>query len=176
MRPATTAPCSAWISCVKVSVRSSFRLRVTLAILSALILMCCTCMQGQDLLHAVELRETRSLSAAPQLVGLAVTRDFRIHQGMRRTHAVHRPAARIKRELYLAGDALLAGCEKGFQIPREWIKKMALMQQLAVEIAERVLPELLLAAEHQFFQLTVRGNQQVRGRRFETHAPLDTEN
>src|SRR5574337_147969 len=98
-------------------------------------------MQCKYLLHAVEFGETGSLGAAPQFIGFTIARDFRVHERVRRAHPVHRPGAWIECEFDLAGDTLLAGCEKGFQIPREWIKKMALMQQLAVEIAERVLPE-----------------------------------
>ena len=52
---------------------------------------------------------------------------------------------------------------------------MAFVQQLAVEVAEGVLPEKLLAGKRELFQFPVRTDEQMRRRRLETHAALDAE-
>src|ERR1700761_2061736 len=137
MRPATTAPCSARTVGERVRVRSSLRLRVTDAILSALIRMAASCLQGKDLLHAIELGEAGCLGTGPEAIGLAITRHLRIHERMGGAHAVHAEGAGIERELHLPGDVLLAGFQESFQVAGQGIEEMPLMQQLAVEVAER---------------------------------------
>ena len=78
-------------------------------------------------------------------------------------------------DAHLAADAILAGGEEGLQVPGEGIEEVALVQEAAVEVAQGLLPEQLLAREHQLFELPVSADEQVRCGGLVAHAALDAE-
>src|SRR5512133_2254189 len=175
-----TEPSSSRISGDRVSVRPSRRLRVTEASLSTWILMGASRsvrlgFEGEDLLDAEDLGETRGLGAGPELVGFAVGGDAGVHQRVGRLDALHHEGTGVQGEPNFAADAVLAGFQEGLQIAGQGIEEVTFVKERPVEVAEALLPEELLAAEHQLLQLPVGPDEQVRGGGLEAHAALDAE-
>ena len=78
-------------------------------------------------------------------------------------------------DAHLAADAVLAGVQEGLEVPGEGIEEVTLVQKAAVEVAQGLLPEQLLAGQDQLLQLPVGADEQVRGGGLVAHAALDAE-
>jgi hypothetical protein len=95
---------------------------------------------------------------------------------VRRAYAADVAATAAQRDADVAADAGLAGIQQRLDVPHHGIEVQPLMQQIAIEAAEVLFPELLPLGQHELLELAMRLDQHQRRRRLERDPALDAEN
>src|SRR5690606_2304353 len=113
------------------------------------------------------------LVAGPEAVVLAVRGDGRVHHRMRAAGADHVEAAGGQADARLAGYALLGALDHRLDVAQRGIEVVPLVQPVAVELRNLVLPERLPLREHQLLQLAMRRDEQERRAGLEPDPALD---
>src|SRR5690349_19946195 len=125
--------------------------------------------------HRRNPRERTGLVARPEAVLLAVGRDRRVHHRVRAAGANHLKPARRKVDAGVARHARLRAGDQRLDVAKRGVEILALVQPVAIEPPELVLPEGLPLREDQLLELAVRADQEQRRARLEADASLDAE-
>jgi hypothetical protein len=94
---------------------------------------------------------------------------------VRASRADHLEPTRGEPHPRLASHPRLRAGNQRLDVPKGGIEILALMQPIAVEPAELILPEGLPLGEHQLLELAVRADQEQRRARLEPDPALDAE-
>src|SRR5688572_294062 len=119
-----------------------------------------------------DLRETVSIGRRPFARRLAVLAAAHGHQRVRRGHAEHEQAARSELHADLAGHASLRRRQQCLDVAACGVELLALVNQLAVDLAHGLLHDGLAAEQRQLLELAMGGDQDLGGGRLERDAPL----
>ena len=131
--------------------------------------------RGKQRGHGRDAGKGASLGPGPEMVLLAVRGDGGVHHGMRAPGADHLEAAGGEAHSGVPGDPRLRAGDERLDVTQRRVEVLALVQPIAVEAGELVLPECLPPGEDQLLELAVRTDQQEGRARLEADPPLDAE-
>src|SRR5512134_2219680 len=119
-----------------------------------------------------DLREAVGVGRGPLARGFAVLAAAHGHQRMRRRDAEHEQAAGPQLHANLARHARLRRSEQRLDVAARGVELLALVNQLAVDLAHGFLDRRLRAEQRQLLELAVRADQNLGRGRFERDAPF----
>src|SRR5689334_16528481 len=170
MRTARTYPSSAVISSPTITSRGRAAFLVLLEIRSSRIRVVTTIAYslpvrragGEQRGNGGDAGERPGFIAGPQAGFLAIRRHGGVHQRERTAHAGDLKPSRGQQHARIAYHASLRARDQRFDVTQRRIEILSLVQPVAVELPQLVLPEHLPAREHQLLELAVRVDQHQR--------------
>src|SRR5690606_19608441 len=127
-------------------------------------------------LVAEYLRESSDILTGPAQVHLSIFTELRRHQVVRRNYSCNLKSVWVQLQVNVSRHVVLGACQERFYVAHNGIEVLALMQPVAVELGELVLPAQLPFCEDMFLKRVVCLEYDHRGGGLKTDAPLDTDN
>src|ERR1043166_8899886 len=129
----------------------------------------------EQLRNGPDPRERPGLVTGPEPILLAVGRHRAVHHREGASSAGHHETAGGDMHAGLAGHPLLGARDEGLDVPERRVEVVTLVEPVAVETAELILPEDLPLGERHLLQLAVRRDEQQGGAGLEADPALDAE-
>ena len=120
-------------------------------------------------------RRPAASSPGPQPVALAIGRHRWIHEAVRAADAVDPESTLGEAHPGVADHPLLRADDHRLDVPHHRVEGLALVQPIAPELGDVVLPEALPPGQDELLELAVGGDEDLGGARFETDPALDAE-